>query len=195
MSNENDQYQKLLDLLLEAIKGDQELRDKYEVGEKFRFVRDRLNALKSQLEQNAVKLQEKKKETTLQIAEDEVIVFVYLFNAQGNVLKTWQSMLNPAVFYEYSVNRPIYEKQSSVESYLRSKKNKLQNGYLAVIVKKNDILQTSDSPKDAIDNPLIKVREGALKFEKLVYFNCNNIEYILDESGELVKKVLPTTAP
>lgn len=188
MADENEQYKKLLNLLLEAIKEDQELREKYQVGEKFRFIRDRLNTLKIQLEQSMLQLQEKKVEQKDVVATDEMIVYVYLYNAQGANMKTWQNMLNPAVFYEYSVNRPVYAEKSQIESYLRSKANRTQNGYLAVIVKKSDVIKSALPLKDAINNQLIKVKEGSLKFEKMISFNYNNQEYVLNEAGELIKK-------
>src|SRR3990167_9962665 len=108
MGDDLKQYEKLIELLQEAIQRDIELRKKYEVGEKFRFVRDRLRALLTaneahvqsiqQIEKN---IQQKKDETT------KVPVYVYLYNAQGALLRNWITMLTPKVFYEYSVNRPV----------------------------------------------------------------------------------------
>lgn len=193
MTNENDQFKKLHEILLETIKREQELREQYQVGEKFRFIRDRLNALKTQFEANLLSLQEKKEDRRDQVLEDETVVYVYLFNAQGANIKSWQNMLNPAVFYEYSVNRPIYADKTLIDAFLRSKTNKHQNGYLAVIVKKIDILKTADTLKDSMSNPLVKVKEGSLKFEKFIFFSYNNCEFVLNASGELEKKHLPTT--
>jgi hypothetical protein len=118
-----------------------------------------------------------------------VLVYVYLYNAQGITFKTWQKMIGPGVFYEYSVNRPIYREQGLVESFIRSKANKQQHAYLVIAIKKEHILSAdADSSKDAINQPLIKVKEGELKINRLISFNYNGHEYVLNEAGTLIKK-------
>src|SRR5262249_5598798 len=108
MPNENEQREKLLQLLKDAVQRDKNLRDKYGVGEKFRFIRDRLHALLSRIEENIKGLEKKEEKKKDEISEDEIIVYVYLYNAQGMTFSTWQKMLSTSVFYEYSVNRPLY---------------------------------------------------------------------------------------
>src|SRR5579871_3644897 len=104
MSNDNkDQIHQLLELIRSAVQKDQALRDQYNIGEKFRFIRDRLNAILSHVEENIASLQAVEQKNLQEVGADETIVYVYLYNAQGLILKTWQKMLNPAVFYEYSV--------------------------------------------------------------------------------------------
>ena len=125
---------------------------------------------------------EKKTETVL--APDEVLIYVYLYNANGLVFRSWQNMLTPKVFYEYSVNRPIYSQKSEIESLLKSKKTLAQHAYLTIAVKASDIIKPSDHP----ENPIIKVREGSLHFDKLVTFAHNGQDYTLNINGELIKK-------
>ena len=96
-------------------------------------------------------------------------------------------MFTPKVFYEYSVNRPIYAEKSHVESFLRSKINKHQHAYLTIMVNRDDITML-EGPKDALGNPSIKVREGSLRFDRLVSFTHNEQDYVLNKYGELVKK-------
>lgn len=179
----------VLEMVRDVIKFDEETRQKLNVGDKFRFVRDRLHALAERLEQHAaankVVVEEK---VTRKTATDEVMVFVYLYNVHGLNIKTWQNLLTPKVFFEYSVNRPIYTDKNHVEGLLRTKQNKVQHAYLMVAVKPADILP-SNNVKDAIGNPLIKVREGALLFDQLVSFHHNDHEYTVSSKGELTKKV------
>ena len=52
MDDQKDQEQKVLELVREAVKYDEELRAQYQIGDKFRFVRDRLQDLLTQLEQH-----------------------------------------------------------------------------------------------------------------------------------------------
>lgn len=191
MSNATkEQKEKILQLIQEAVKQDNDLRAQFKVGEKFRFIRDRLNALLSRVEENLTTLQKESEQKLTQLQEDEALVYVYLFNAQGLVLKTWQKMVAPSVFYEYSINRPIYADKTAIESYIRSKSNKVQHGYLTVAVKKENILalpESASSSKDTLGHPVIKVKEGSLHFDKLFSFTHNNIEYMLSD-GELIKK-------
>lgn len=191
MPTEAEQKDKLLQLMQEVMQQDKTLREQYQIGEKFRFIHDRLAALLKRVEENVVEFEKKIEKKKTVLLEDETLVFVLLYNAQGIVLKTWQKMLSASVFYEYSVNRPIYTEKSLIESYIRSKTNKLQHGFLTIAVKKNDIVTPQpDLPilKDAIGNPLIKVREGSLQFSKLVSFTHNGHEYRLSEAGELVRR-------
>lgn len=189
MSNkEKEQEEKLLQLMRDAVQHDNELREKHQIGEKFRFIRDRLKALLSRIEESLITLQKETEDKADKVLEDETLVYVYLFNAQGLALQTWQKMLNPAVFYEYSVNRPIYTEKSHVESFIRGKTNKAQHGYITIAIKKQDISKTEASSKDIIGNPLIKVKEGSLNFKRMFSFTHNGHDYILNEDGVLVKK-------
>lgn len=186
-----DQKEKILQLMQEAVKQDSDLRDQYKIGDKFRFIRDRLSALMARVDENLTAIKKATEQKTNALSEDEVLVYVYLFNAQGLVLKTWQKMVSPSVLYEYSVNRPVYADKALIESVIRSKSNKAQHGYLTIAIKKDDITKPPEGVelKDALGNPVIKVKEGSLRFEKLFSFTHNNIEYISKgETGELVKK-------
>lgn len=183
VGDEKEKHQALIDLVRQVVDQDNVLRLKYEVGDKFRFVKDRLHELLQHLESEQPILANDKKETTTLLAEDEVLVYVYLFNAQGVVLRNWMNMLVPKVFYEYSVNRPIFLDKSSVESLLRSKANKVQHAYLTVAIKKSDIIgELSDGSRQ------VKVREGALQSNKLLTLTHNDQDYYINADGELVKR-------
>lgn len=180
-----DSKAKLLQLLRETVKQDNELREKFQIGTKFRFIHDRLQNLMAHVEESLSMLEKQEEEEKEAIAADESLVYVYLYNAQGLVLKTWQKFLNPAVFYEYSVNRPIYSEKSHIETFIRYKKNPAQHGYLTVVVKKVDILPSQEPMKDALSNPIIKVKEGSLLASNLLAFTHNGQDYLLDAEGEL----------
>ena len=123
-----------------------------------------------------------------ELGEDEVVVYVYLYNARGLVLSSWQNLLMPKVFYEYSVNRPIYKDKSHIQALLQSKVNKAQHAYLTVAIKASHIIQPEAALKDNLGNPLIKIKEGSLSVGKLLCFTCNDQEYTLNAKNELVKK-------
>ncbi len=192
IENEIQQYEKLILLIRDTLKQDADLREKHKVADKFRFVRDRLQGLLTHLEEQARHLQKSIEQKTPQQENhtDKSIVYVYLYNAQGAVLRTWLTLLTPRVFYEYSVNRPIYAEKQDIEALVRSKPNKQQHGYLTIKINQNDIVASKDStPKDAIGHPLLKIREGSLTFENLIAFTHNNQDYVVGAQGELVKKI------
>lgn len=190
IEDEVKEYEDLIQLIRDAIQQDADLREKYGVADKFRFVRDRLNGLLTHLEEQAKVL--KVEEQKMQFDEgpsDNTLAYVYLYNAQGAILRTWLTLLTPRVFYEYSVNRPIYQDKYHIDSLVRSKANKQQHAYLTVKIKQSDIVSAENSaPKDALGNTVIKVREGSLRFENLVAFTHNGQDYGLSKQGEFVKK-------
>lgn len=187
MSNQKEKQEKLLAILKAAVEKDRELREQNQIGDRFRFVRDRLQALQAQVEEQLAELRKADEKTINEQAEDETIVYVYLFNAQGILLPTWQKMLTPNVFYEYSVNRPIYADKSQIEAFIRSKTNKTQHAYVTVYVKKADV--SPANAKDVIGGDLVKVKEGSLRFTHFVSFTYAGHEYQLNAAGELVKRV------
>lgn len=192
MSNgEKEIKEKLQQLVRASLASDKELREKFGIGDKFRFIRDRLQALNTRIQEELDALAVEIESKSDKVAADEVLVYVYLFNAQGLLLQTWQKMLNPAVFYEYSVNRPVYGEKAHVESFIRSRTGKAQHGYLTMLVKKTDILPANpgvEGSVDAIGNPLIKIREGCLKANKLFSFTHQENEYSLNAAGQIVRK-------
>ena len=183
---------KILQLVRDAIQLDNELRGKYQVADKFRFIRDRLNGLATKVEENISAMRAEADKKITKMSEDETLIYVYLFNAEGLTMQTWQKMLTPSVFYEYSVNRPIYKEKAHVEAIVRSKANKALHGFLTIAVKKEDILNPPAGlaqPKDTIGNPVYKVKEGSLKIQRLVTFTHAENEYVLNEEGEMIKKL------
>lgn len=186
--DQKDRELKVLEMVREVVKFDEDLRTKYKVGDKFRFVRERLHDLLSNLEKGVHSAQVIAKKSIRELSADEVPVFVYLYNAHGANIRSWQKMLTPDVFYEYSVNRPIYSDKSHIEGLLRSKSSKSQHGYLTIAVNPQDVISSAASQKDAVGNPLIRVREGSLRFDALIQFTHNEHEYTVNEQGELTKK-------
>lgn len=193
MSNgDKAKKEQLLQLVQAAIQHDTQLREQYQIGEKFRFVRDRLTALAVEIEAEIAQMQEEIVKKTSQVKEDDVLVYVHLFNAQGIIFQTWNKMVAPAVFYEYSVNRPIYTDKAAIESLVRSRQNRAQHGILTVIIKKQDILPTPEDEepvKDVNGSQLVKIREGSLSVSRMVSFTHQEQDYVINDNGQLTKKI------
>lgn len=191
MPNESkEQRENLLKLITAAVQKDKALRAQFAMGDKFRFIRERLEDLQRRIDAHLNIFKEGDSEQAINVAADESLVYVYLYNAQGLTLKTWQKMLNESVFYEYSVNRPIYIDKAAVEAFIRSRPNPAQHGFITVIVKNEDILKVPEgmpATQDALGNQLVKVREGSLTFKKLLAFTHNSEDYKVNNSGEILK--------
>jgi hypothetical protein len=191
LTEQVEQEIKLAHLLKLAVDQDKALREKFGINNKFRFISERLQAALAPLEQH-LKSQEGTVSSEMTkkkgLLDDEMIVYVYLYNIKGALLSNWQGMLSEKVFYEYSINRPIYMEKSHIEALLKSKSNKTQHAYLMVAVKSTNVIQTEAAVKDSLGNPIVKVREGALRFNKLMAFTYNEQDYVLSEQGALVKK-------
>lgn len=185
LPNEAEQQMRLCALIKEVIQNDESLRQKYQIAGRFRFVQDKLQVLMTEIEKNLPKI-ETKKQLINSVASDEVAIYVHLYNAQGSILRNWQLMISPRVFYEHSVNRPVYVEKKYIEALMHSKTNKMHHAYLTIAVKSSDIFPQVQ--KDSLDNPIAKVKEGALHFNKLISFTHNDQDYVLNEKNELVKK-------
>ena len=174
-TDEKEHEKKLVELIRDTVERDILLRKKYDIVDKFRFVRDRLNSLLEQLETHVetVRTTEEKKATPAK-SDDEIFAYVYLYNSQGLTLQTWINMLTPKLFYEYSVNRPIYLDKYHIESLIKSKANRVQHAFLTVAIKQNDLINNENAPKDAMGNTVMKVREGSLKFERFIAMTHND---------------------
>jgi hypothetical protein len=187
-TDEKDQRLKLIEDLRNVVAGDNSLREKYQIGDKFRFVRDRLQALLDQLERHEESKQIEEKKRDIVMADDDILVYVYLYNTQGATLPTWTNMLTAKLFYEYSVNRPIYTNRDHIESLIRGKANRVQHAFLTVALKKKDLIANDNPPKDMLGNAITKVREGSLSIERMVSLTHSDVDYVLSDQLGLMKK-------
>lgn len=187
--DQRDCEQQILTMVREVVKFDADLREQYQVGDKFRFVRERLHALLARLEVIFQPPVTVASDAGRIMGDDEIVVYVYLYNVNGMQLRSWQNMLTSDVFYEYSVNRPIYARQDNLTLLLKSKVNKLQHAYFSIVVKQADVIQqTGIGLKDVSGSPMLRLREGSLHFQNLISFTHNEIEYQISAHGELIEK-------
>lgn len=192
MANDiKEKQENLLSLINELVKREAQIRAEFQIGDKFKFIRERLLSLQIQVEENLKCVTAEVEKQTSQVAEGEALVFVYLYNANGLIFNSWQKMLSPAVLYEYSVNRPIYQERAHIEAFIRNKPNRAQHAYLVMVVKSQEILPAKEDAvsADSNGNPLIKIQEGSLRIEKLVAFIHNEHEYTIGPDGALVRKI------
>ena len=188
--NSKESKERLLQIISQAVSQDTALREQLQIGDKFRFIRDRLVALEQQIEEALRDIKVETDETKSLVAENEQLIYIYLFNAHGIDVSSWLRMLHPSVYYDHSVNRPIYGAKEHVEAVIRSKTNRIQHGYLTMVVKKDHIIQQGDGGKmDSLGHSLLRIKEGALQPDRLVSFTHNGMDYTLNEDGDLEKIV------
>ena len=189
-----DQARALDALLAELSQADQRLREQYQVDNKFQFIRNNIQTVRDQIKTliEAHTAPTDHPSHTADPNDNEVPVYVYLYNTNGIDLTTWKNMFTTSLLYDHSINRPIYQEQIQIEGFIKRKANQTQHGYLTVIVNRNDML-TSSVSKDAYGSPIIKVKEGSLSFNKPVLFTHNGHTYIVHPSGELTEKKMPSS--
>lgn len=184
-----DQAEKLFVIMQHVVDAERDARAEYNMGDKFRFVRDRVLAENEIVTKAVAQFKEVHVKQIEALGEDEIIVFVYLFNAQGLALDAWRKAINPEALYDHSVNRPVYPSKADIDSFINRKMNKVQHAYLAIAIKKEHISPSQTVLKDSYDHPLIKVREGAFTMKKLISFTHNGVEYEVTQEGGFAKKL------
>ena len=128
---DSDDNEKLLDELRRISKEEAQLREECSIGERFKVIQTQLHTLLRRFEAKVLesKAASKPAEKRDVLAEDEKLVYVYLFNAQGEKLKRWETLLLPSALFEHSVNRPIYSNKEHVQTLIRAKQNMSLHGF------------------------------------------------------------------
>lgn len=156
------------------VKKEKALRTELGIGERYRVISSRLEALLAYV--HAAVSRPKQEAISDRVAptltETQQYVFIHLFNNKGKILSRWEPMLSPRNLSEYSVNRPIYAEQNQIEAYIRSRPNDDEHAFLMMKIEKSDILHGSDitNNRDPLGQVLLKLKEGSLQEQNLVYF-------------------------
>lgn len=148
-----------------------------------------LMAIKTEAELELSRLEMKAEEkaiTILPAAENEVEVYISLFQSDGYNMGKWAMQLRS--LDRYIVGRPVYQNQSDVEKRIRLRAATGGNeAYVIVIVKKTDIQPEGLTPlKDQFEHPLCSLKETALRNGRIVAFVHQEIRYYFVD-GQLIK--------
>ncbi|OGT69314.1 MAG: hypothetical protein A3H43_05590 [Gammaproteobacteria bacterium RIFCSPLOWO2_02_FULL_42_9] len=184
--------EKISRIVQEAVDVEDVLRKQYKVGVRFNIIRHQLANLKESIarvlhpDNNAMPVVEQR--FAGQVADDERLVYVYLFNTQGGVLKTWQNLLSKRSLIEHSFNRPIYESKEQIDAAMSLRSMSAQHAYITIIVKKDDISRTynGNELKDVQGLPIVRLRQGALKMGNIINFTHMGKEYRISPEGQLL---------
>lgn len=191
---------KLLQAVRDLIQREEDIRKEHGIGENLRVVRNRLQALLKDLEANVNlsledETQNNKGSTSagskeVPIDDEHAVVFVHLFNAGGERVSRWCGLLTQKAVYEYSVNRPVYARKKHVELFIESKPPEDHHAYVSFKVAKENIiggLDVTNGNVDAIDQPLLKLKEGAISLNNLIELTYKGQAYEY-KAGKLVAK-------
>lgn len=191
LDEDSGQLLQLVKLVEETVAQDQKFRETYQVNNKFLFISRKLQNLLTELHDKVKVIDSASSKHSFLLGQDEVLVYVYLYNAQDVSIQGWQALLTPQAFVDYSINRPIYRERSEIEYLIKSKANVLQHAYLVVAIKQTDIVESladgSTPMKDLIGQSLLKIRDGSLQLNRVHSFVHNQIEYFLNKDLLLIR--------
>ena len=190
--DDKEQTRKLYRDVETLVNEEKALRKKLGIGDRYKAISSRLEALMQYVTQ-AVSLPKQEvvsERASPVLSESQQYVFVHLFNNKGKVLSRWEVMLSPRQLTEYSVNRPIYAEQKQVEAYIRSRPNDDEHAFLMMKIEQSEVLRSNESTDnyDPLGCPLLKLKEGTLKEQGLIYFFHKGGCYILAR-GHLIAHI------
>lgn len=191
-AGEDDFAQKVDAYIAKLVELESESREYYDVGVRFSVIRNLIQSVNQYVKESIKQRElEQASQESEQTDEDQGReVYVYLFNILGRKLSSWYHLLSQQSLMEHSVNRPIYGRRSHVEELLRSKNSLEQHAFIAISVDPSDItMDMTDSVlKDNLGNPLMRVRQGALRLENVKYFHHMDRDFELTKEGTLAPK-------
>jgi len=186
---EKERNRKIIDIVRQAIINDQARREKFKIGDQYSFIPEKLQAILKRLEDNLDYSEEVVNSLPAwhrEVADDEQVVFIYLYNAQGKDKHVWERLLSNNSFAEQCFSRPIYLNHSDVEKVLRSRGDLPHHAFITVVVKKNHILNSNQ--QDSLGGQLIRLVENSLKIDNIIEFFHLGKMYYRDHRGRLILK-------
>jgi intracellular multiplication protein IcmQ len=113
-------------------------------------------------------------------------VFVGLYSSEGSNLQSWERIL--ANLQNQVISRPIYANELDVQTFIKSKENKINEAYLSIFIQKDAILPLPPDkiPQDRLGKPVLTLKNKALQVENIQYF-CHLFEKYHYVKGRLQK--------
>lgn len=116
-------------------------------------------------------------------------VFISLYAAGGDNMQVWERLLGNLP--KQVISRPIYANEEDVRELIRFKANNINEAYISVFVKNEDILQVpSDKiPKDRFGKALLMLKDKSIALENISRFVHTFGVYTYNK-GRLIKNTL-----
>ena len=161
MADDEKRKLQLLNYLKSLVAKDGALRKKYNIGDRYKVIATRLKNLVQYVERNTdmeKALEQSVGKSKGELNASQMLVYVYLFNANGRWLQRWMQMFSKKNLYEYGFNRPIYSSEKAVQSYINSREFQDEHAYIAVVVNKDDASEGQVHLTDSLEQPLVKIK-------------------------------------
>lgn len=115
---------------------------------------------------------------------DQVEAFVSLYNLDGASIQKWEKILQS--LDKQVVTRPIYTTEQAARMAIRAKTVRKNDAYAAFYLNKSNIIAPKDGkpPTDRLGNPLLILKDTALKLENITRF-CHESGVYLFRSNTL----------
>lgn len=180
------QVEAILDALNEAIETGpwEESNFLRVIGKNLRQIRDNFISETGIIDQGVESSSESQGAYTLKAGQQEI--FISLYSSDGSNMQAWERIL--ANLPKQMISRPIYEHENSVNYLIKSKENKINEAYVAVVINQSDLLtMPSDrTPIDKFGKPLLTIKDRALSLDNIKRFIHFSGEYYY-QKGRLIK--------
>ncbi|MGQ3888111.1 Dot/Icm secretion system protein IcmQ [Legionella sp. CNM-1927-20] len=168
----DDQVKAILKILDDAIS-----QGPWEATNLLKVIGKTLENFRSELLEEVSRIEETKKQNILGRAPspNQQEVFISLYTTDGSNIQAWERII--LNLPRQMISRPIYANEEDVKNLIKSKENKLNEGYIAIFVDKNSILNLPPDkmPRDRFGKQLLTLRDRSL--------DLNNIDYFVHLSG------------
>lgn len=148
------------------------------IGKKLRDVRDRFQNEMGLAEFMDEGGESKKKDQNLAIENSKLAtVYISLYQAEGSNLQKWGAVVNSLI--AHTLSRPVYRNEADIQAMIRAKDYKMNDAYIAVKVKEEDIIKSTDEKPvvDRLGHELLLLREGALRLQNIIAFTHLSVKY------------------
>ncbi len=121
------------------------------------------------------------------VGEDQQLLYVSLFQAQGHDVKSWEKQVR--ALNRYIVGRPIYAEEDNVKKVIRLKQNSANEAYVVLAVDKKFIQKPNAfevERKDRYGNSLETLKPGVITDANIFELVHDDQRYSY-ERGHLIK--------
>lgn len=114
-------------------------------------------------------------------------VYISLYSANGSDLANWERII--INLPRQSISRPIYALEEDLVNVIRHKDNKVNEGYVAIRIKKTNILELGQDKTsyDKFGKELLNLKDKTILLENITRFVHSSGVYHL-EKNRLVKE-------
>jgi intracellular multiplication protein IcmQ len=121
------------------------------------------------------------------LAENEVFLYVSLFQSKGHDLSLWEKQLK--TLNRYLINRPVYAEEDNVKKVIRLKENNTNEAYVVLRLDKKYIQKPNAfevERKDRYGNSLETVKPGVIVDSNIIELVYDGVRFRYIE-GRLIK--------